>query len=90
MVLPRCIAMGARMAATRTATAAVSQTRFAAPALSLRLQSRWMSTKYLESHEYCKIEGSTATVGITQFAAEALGDVVFVELPDVGDSFEKG
>ena len=49
-----------------------------------------MTTKYTESHEWVRVEGDTATVGITKHAAEALGDVVFVELPDVGKSFDKG
>ena len=49
-----------------------------------------MTIKYTESHEWVRVEGDTATVGITKHAAEALGDVVFVELPDVGKSFDKG
>ena len=49
-----------------------------------------MTTRYTESHEWVRVEGDTATVGITKHAAEALGDVVFVELPDVGKSFDKG
>eukprot|EP01084_Bolivina_argentea_P194870 334438_1 len=53
--------------------------------------ARWMSTKlFQESHEYAFIDGDNATVGITAFAAEALGDVVYVELPEVGDTFDKG
>jgi glycine cleavage system H protein len=51
---------------------------------------RWASTHYLESHEYVKVDGSTGTIGITDFAQQALGDVVYVELPDVGATFEKG
>jgi len=43
--------------------------------------------KYSEDHEWIKIEGDTATVGITQHAQDALGDVVFVDLPTVGKSF---
>jgi glycine cleavage system H protein len=46
--------------------------------------------KFTEEHEWLKIEGDVATVGITQHAAEQLGDLVFVELPDVGASFSKG
>lgn len=46
--------------------------------------------KYTEDHEWLDIEGDLATVGITDFAQEQLGDVVFVELPDVGKSFAKG
>lgn len=49
-----------------------------------------MTVKYTEDHEWVSVEGDTATVGITSYAAEQLGDVVFVELPDVGASFEKG
>jgi glycine cleavage system H protein len=40
--------------------------------------------KYTKDHEWAKIEGETATIGITDFAQSALGDVVFVELPEVG------
>jgi glycine cleavage system H protein len=40
--------------------------------------------RYSEQHEWVRVEGDTATVGITDFAQDALGDVVFVQLPDVG------
>ena len=43
-----------------------------------------MTLKYTEDHEWLKIEGDTATVGITHHAQDALGDVVFVDLPSVG------
>ncbi len=43
-----------------------------------------MSVKYTEDHEWLKIEGDIATVGITVHAQDALGDVVFVDLPAVG------
>jgi glycine cleavage system H protein len=46
-----------------------------------------MTVKYTEDHEWLKIEGDTATVGITVHAQDALGDVVFVDLPSVGTSF---
>ena len=46
-----------------------------------------MTIKYTEDHEWLKIDGDTATVGITVHAQEALGDVVFVELPAVGTTF---
>ena len=50
-----------------------------------------MSTvKYTEDHEWIRIEGDIATVGITDYAQEQLGDVVFVELPDAGKAVEKG
>ena len=47
-----------------------------------------MAMKYTEDHEWLKVEGDSATIGITQHAQEALGDVVFVELPDVGRQFK--
>ena len=46
-----------------------------------------MTIKYTEDHEWLKIDGDTATVGITVHAQEALGDVVFVDLPAVGTAF---
>jgi len=46
-----------------------------------------MSIKYTEDHEWLNIEGDTATVGITHHAQDALGDVVFVDLPAIGTSF---
>ena len=46
-----------------------------------------MSIKYTEDHEWLRIEGDTATVGITAHAQDALGDVVFVDLPAVGTHF---
>jgi glycine cleavage system H protein len=46
-----------------------------------------MSIKYTEDHEWLNIEGDTATVGITHHAQDALGDVVFVDLPAVGSTF---
>jgi glycine cleavage system H protein len=49
-----------------------------------------MTTKFTPDHEYIRLEGATGIVGITQFAQEALGDIVFVELPSVGKVFKKG
>ena len=46
-----------------------------------------MTTKYTEDHEWIAVSGGIATVGITHHAQDALGDVVFVELPEVGQSF---
>ena len=46
--------------------------------------------KFTDDHEWLRIEGDTAVVGITDHAQEQLGDVVFVELPSAGASFEKG
>jgi glycine cleavage system H protein len=50
-----------------------------------------MSTvKFTKEHEWIKIEGDTGTVGITDYAQEQLGDVVYVELPALGKQVEKG
>ena len=46
-----------------------------------------MTIKYTEDHEWVKLEGDIATVGITMHAQDALGDVVFVELPTVGTDY---
>jgi glycine cleavage system H protein len=46
-----------------------------------------MSKKYTEDHEWLDIAGDTVTVGITHHAQDALGDVVFVDLPEVGKSY---
>ncbi len=46
--------------------------------------------KFTAEHEWLKVDGDVATVGITTHAAEQLGDLVFVELPEVGASFDKG
>ena len=40
--------------------------------------------KYLETHEWIRVEGDRAVVGITDFAQESLGDIVYVEVPEVG------
>ncbi len=46
--------------------------------------------KFTDDHEWLKIEGGIATVGITEHATEQLGDLVFVELPEAGTEFEQG
>lgn len=46
--------------------------------------------KYAKSHEWLKLDGESATVGITDYAQESLGDIVFVELPKVGQQIEAG
>ena len=43
---------------------------------------------YSKDHEWVKVDGDTATIGITDYAQHSLGDVVYVELPSVGDKFE--
>ena len=44
--------------------------------------------KYYEEHEWIKMDGNVATMGITDHAQEALGDIVFVDLPEVGSTIE--
>ena len=46
--------------------------------------------KYTRDHEWCRINGNRAIVGITDHAQDALGDIVYLELPDVGDAVKKG
>lgn len=46
--------------------------------------------RYAKSHEWVRVDGNEATVGITDYAQQELSDVVYVELPEVGDVFEKG
>jgi len=47
-------------------------------------------TYFTEDHEWIRVEGDTATVGITDYAQEQLGDLVFVELPEAGRAVKKG
>jgi glycine cleavage system H protein len=46
--------------------------------------------RYLDSHEWVRVDGETAHIGITDFAQDELGDVVFVELPSEGDQITQG
>jgi len=46
--------------------------------------------KYLDTHEYVRLEGEIATIGISAFAIDQLGDIVFLELPDAGEALTKG
>ncbi|GAX14280.1 glycine cleavage system H protein [Fistulifera solaris] len=48
------------------------------------------SSYFTPAHEYVKVDGKIGTCGITDFAQAALGDIVFVDLPEVGDEFAKG
>lgn len=48
------------------------------------------TTYFTEDHEWLRVEGGSVTVGITDYAQEQLGDLVFVELPEVGKAFSKG
>jgi glycine cleavage system H protein len=49
-----------------------------------------MTIRYTKDHEYVRVEGDTGVVGITDYAQEKLGDVVYVELPEVGAKIEQG
>ena len=46
--------------------------------------------KYTKEHEWVRVDGTTGTVGITDFAQQQLGDVVYVEVPDVGTTVKQG
>ncbi len=46
--------------------------------------------KFLDSHEYVKVDGDIATIGISAFAVDQLGDIVFVEVPEAGATVTKG
>jgi glycine cleavage system H protein len=48
------------------------------------------TTRYTKDHEWVRLDGDVATIGITAYAAEQLGDVVFVEVPEVGRKVKKG
>ena len=49
-----------------------------------------MSFKYTKEHEWVRLEGNTVVVGISDYAQEQLGEIVFVELPDTGAQLDKG
>ncbi|MBV8839135.1 MAG: glycine cleavage system protein GcvH [Alphaproteobacteria bacterium] len=49
-----------------------------------------MSTRYTKDHEWIRLDGDVATVGITEHAQEQLGDIVYVELPEIGRKVTKG
>lgn len=77
---------GAMRAPHVGAVAARAWPRTVMPAFSLRC----MGTFYTKEHEWVRPDGDTASVGISTHAAAQLGDIVYVELPDVGTEFEKG
>lgn len=54
------------------------------------MANRPAKARYTKSHEWVLVEGDQATVGITDFAVEHLGDLVFVQLPDAGRTFKAG
>ncbi len=48
------------------------------------------NVKYTKDHEWAKLSGDTVTIGVNDYAQDQLGEIVFVELPEVGDTFSKG
>lgn len=46
--------------------------------------------RYLDSHEYVRLDGDIATIGISEFAVDQLGDIVFLELPEIGEAIAVG
>ncbi|XP_078437329.1 single hybrid motif superfamily protein [Wolffia australiana] len=84
-------ARGISMAAARSlcwASRAASFLRVNVPCRSFSAVLK--DLKYADSHEWVKVEGNSATLGVTDHAQEHLGDVVFVELPEVGAQVSKG
>ena len=49
-----------------------------------------ISCVHTTAHEYVRVEGDTGICGITDFAQSALGDIVYIDLPEIGDEFDKG
>ncbi|KAJ7533706.1 hypothetical protein O6H91_13G060600 [Diphasiastrum complanatum] len=87
------MALRAMAAQAATVLRLSSQPRIAKPLiipLSLRYSTVPEDLKYSASHEWVKVEGDTATIGITDHAAHELGDVVFADLPESGTSVHKG
>lgn len=78
-------------AATRRAPSTLPLALIPAPAPRRRAAPPVLpEAKYAASHEWAKVEGNTATVGISDHAQQELGDVVYVELPEVGATVTKG
>lgn len=46
--------------------------------------------RYAESHEWVKVEGNVAVIGVSDYAQSEMGDITYVDIPEVGDEFEKG
>ena len=54
------------------------------------MSHRQLKLLFTDDHEWVKVENGVALIGISQHAADALGDIVYVELPETGDEVEKG
>src|SRR3954452_5878509 len=76
---PNCAASGCRFVSPRCRS----------PPTITSVEDQPMTTLYTSDHEWLRIEGDTATIGITDYAQSQLGDVVFVELPKVGRTLKK-
>ncbi len=48
------------------------------------------TVRYTEDHEWAAVDGDTVRIGVSDYAQDQLGDIVYVEMPEVGDMFEKG
>ncbi|GMY09518.1 glycine cleavage system H protein 2, mitochondrial-like [Fagus crenata] len=72
------------------ATSAASYMRISVPYRFRAFSSVVKDLKYADSHEWAKVDGNSATIGITDHAQDHLGDVVYVELPEVGKSISQG
>mmetsp|Transcript_3943 Transcript_3943/g.4936 ORF Transcript_3943/g.4936 Transcript_3943/m.4936 type:complete len:174 (+) Transcript_3943:178-699(+) len=83
-------ARSGKFAPTRRFTTQQQQLKLQRSSFQAQARSFSTITKYLESHEYVKLDNGVGTIGITDFAQSQLGDVVFVDLPERGDTFEKG
>jgi glycine cleavage system H protein len=53
-------------------------------------EGKYMTTRYTRDHEWIRLDGDTAVIGISDYAQDQLGDIVFVELPPVGKRLDKG
>ncbi|KNC49243.1 uncharacterized protein AMSG_11867 [Thecamonas trahens ATCC 50062] len=73
-----------------TSTASAGLGLRMATAVGAMAPARLAHVLYSKDHEWIRVEDETATVGITDFAQDALGEIVYVELPDVGDEFDEG
>ena len=89
------VARQARHAAFSPTCAARKSRSTSTPSPSRRIaiakdELPWRTTYFTEDHEWIRVEGGIATVGITDYAQEQLGDLVFVELPEAGRKVKKG
>ncbi|KAH6561977.1 hypothetical protein BASA50_007197 [Batrachochytrium salamandrivorans] len=82
----RCVAAATAGASLRRSMSVAMISRMAPMASALRSYS---TRKYTADHEWVQVNGNVATVGISEYAQKALGDVVYVEVPDVGANLNR-